>query len=44
MNRIEKLKYGLGRVKNIVEREQYADYQHFFPFPTMFLKAMFLGC
>ena len=37
----QKLKFVLGRVENIVEKEDNAGYEHFIFFFTMFSKAFF---
>ena len=37
----EKLKVGLGRAENIVEKGENAGYQHFLLFPQCFQKASF---
>ena len=39
----EKLKFGLGRVENIVGKGENASYQHFSLFPTIFSKALCSG-
>ena len=39
INVIEKLKFLLGRVENIVRKGENAGYRHFFTFPTMFSKS-----
>ena len=38
---IQKLKYCLERVENIVGKGENAGYQHFFLFPQWFLKLSF---
>ena len=37
----EKLKFGLGRVENIVGKGENAGYQHFLLFPQCFLEVSF---
>ena len=39
LNVYQKLKFALGRVKNIVEKGENADYQHFLLFPQCFQKT-----
>ena len=39
----EKLKFGLGRVENIVGKGENAGYQHFLLFPQCFQKASYTG-
>ena len=39
----KKLKFGLGRVENIVRNGENAGYQHFLLFPQCFQKASFPG-
>ena len=41
MNVIQKLKFHLGRVENIVGNEENAGYQHFLLFPQCFEKLSF---
>ena len=41
INVTENLKFVLGRVENIVEKEQNAGYQHFLLLPQCFQKATF---
>ena len=43
MNVNKNLKFGLGRVQNIVRRGENAGYQHFLLFPQCFQKASFQG-
>ena len=43
INVTEKMIFALGRVENIVGREENAGYQHFRLFPQCFQKATFLG-
>ena len=40
----EKLKFGSGRVENIVGKGENAGYQHFLLVPQCFQKAFFQGC
>ena len=42
INLNEKFKLVLGRVENIVGKEENVGYQPFFPFPAMFPKGFFL--
>ena len=42
INMIEKLKFLLGKVENIVGKGENAGYQHFLLFPTMFSKGFSL--
>ena len=39
----QKLKFGLGRVENIVGKGENAGYQHFLLFPQCFQKTTFSG-
>ena len=39
----EKLKFGLGRVENIVGKGENAGYQHFLLFPQFFQKSSLSG-
>ena len=39
----EKLKFVLGRLENIVGKEENAGYQHFLLFPKCFQKTSILG-
>ena len=39
----EKLKLGLGRVENIMGKEEHAGYQHFLLFPQYFQKRSVSG-
>ena len=39
----QKLKFDMGRVENIVGKEENADYQHFLLFPQCFQKASISG-
>ena len=41
INMTKKLKFVLGRVKNIVEKGENAGYQHFLHFPQWFQKFSF---
>ena len=41
INRKEKLKFGLGRVENMVGKGENAGYQHFLLFPQCFRKSSF---
>ena len=41
LNVTQNLKFALERVENIVGKGENTDYQHFFPFPTVFSKAFF---
>ena len=43
MNVTEKLKFGLGRVENIMGKGENAGYQHFLLFPLCFQKASLPG-
>ena len=43
LNMNQKLKFALGRVENIVGKEENAGYQHFLLFPPCFEKASSLG-
>ena len=43
MNVIERLKFALERVENIVGKGENAGYQHFLLFPQCFQKATFSG-
>ena len=42
-NVTEKIQFVLGRVENIVGKEENAGCQHFLPFPQCFQKATFSG-
>ena len=42
INATQKLKFGRGRIENILGKGENAGYQHFFPFPKMVSKASFL--
>ena len=39
----QRLKFVLGRVKNIVRKQENACYQHFLPFLQYFQKASYIG-
>ena len=43
LNVTQKLKFALGRVENIVGKEENAGYQHFLLFPQCFQKATLSG-
>ena len=43
LNAMEKLKFVLGRVENMVGKGENAGYQHFLLFPLCFQKVSFLG-
>ena len=43
LNAIEKLKFVLGKVENMVGKGENAGFQHFLLFPQCFQKASFLG-
>ena len=40
----EQLKFGLGRVENIVEEGENAVFQHFLLFPKCFKSFLYQGC